>query len=440
MRRSRSPPGGLIGWRSESPCARAMPPRCPIPRARSTSSPGDPPIHVPDEEIFPFVTIDVDLAVPADMLVADSCGAVSAGQGARRLASRCASRLGRYVVKGGRLVEATEAEGGEGRIAGLPAHGARMAAWATTMAESARQGTEAWPGLRVPALFGMEWPQAYTSETITQPEWPQPAGFESHGRIVLIEEKAVVGRLRVQPISLVQASVAEELLQRRPIAVGDAELLAHLVEAVVASRLMSPGAVTAVIEMGRQPGEVAVSLMDPQAYAWKKWKSRLPAIVVALGAQLGEDRLATAINELLARTGEPATVRELFDILESDTGVSMSQTYDELIAGKAMPVLALVGVTFEGGRRGGDARTPYAVKGFVSNEGDGHSAVTLVLRTELDPVEISVSIGPHERSAFSMQARARPIVLLLDPRKTCFRWRPLNGAGMVEHVENPTHD
>ena len=97
----------------------------------------------------------------------------------------------------------------------------------------------------------------------------------------------------------------------------------HFFQALVAARLGEKGTGSAVMAaQSGHPGNYALALMDTTMWwSYLKWHGRLPAVVAELRRRFGDDRLAAAVNDFLARSGTPGTARELFDILESETGV-----------------------------------------------------------------------------------------------------------------------
>ncbi len=387
---------------------------------------------VPAEAVLPPVRVSVALQVPAHRWLADSCGDVAAGG---RLAGGCRLPLPSYAVRGGPQV-------GE-RVRGLteallPGHRELATAKLGPVAELAATVREVWPEedllastvlLEVPdeATF---LPQGNLTALAHLYRTDGEVSLVAQGRMLMVPEVAIVAGRALPPGALAARIVGSRLLQRRPLALDQQTLLTALVESFAALRAGYGPPTGAVLPATLQgPGVYEVSLLAASPYDPQVWGARLPALLVDLGNRIGDDAVHRGLAAFLARRGgPPGTLEELVHDWESAGGVPLDDFYRQYLAGTALPVLGLAGVTFAPAERG------WRVRGRVVNGGTGEAHCTVVLTSEAARSSLAVVVPGSGAAPIDFDTMSPPRAVLLDPEQRCHRYRPLVPAP-VERVD-----
>ena len=385
-------------------------------------------VTVPTDDVAPITEAALDIEVAEGVFLADTCGhvAVEDANGRRRLSGTCRTLLASLTLRGGRLVGTPGTPESIAAVAVLPGHVEAMQLHLPQIASAGEAAATAWPGIAVPPAVVVELPSGaqYDGYDISI------GGSRSDGSILLIDERRVLARVPLETVDLATAAVATALLAQRPTPTGEARFFRRFYRELAASRL-GTGSDRAVMdaEGGARADRYALGLLSAKSWQLIAWEERLPALVRALRARVGDERLAEGVNAFLAGSGA-GSAKELFSMIELETSVSLAQFYEDFVAGSAVPVLTLEDVTFT------QVASGWQVAGFVHNTRDGHVTCPVVVRTDAAPVAISVAVGPEDRTAFHLETRDRPRLVLLDPLGDCFRYRPKNGIGIVERVEH----
>jgi len=398
---------------------------------------------VPDESFFPPAQIELSLAVPRDLFVADSCGGVSdpavAGK-AGRLDSRCTLALAELEVAGGRqrrLAGTAESTA----VAVFPAHRAMGELHLGFLANGTRMIDEAWPGLSglggaAGRMVLLEWPGAEVHDrnplrqVLLRYFDSAEAGVTVIGDLVFLDESRLILNRALAPERMVAEIVAARLSRRRRLNPEESLFFRQLFRALALERLgvgSRSGAVVGPLPPQELP-TIYKAALEARYSAY--WSDRFPALVAALERRAGAEPLRASIEELLAHgdreTDQPATFAEFAAILTRRAdGPVEPLLRDFFLAGK-MPEPVLEGVAFQ------SAGSGWQVSGRVHNLGDGEALCRVVLTTDLGPVETTVRTGTHESAPFSLATPHRPQGVFLDPDQECHRLvRP---AGTVDRV------
>lgn len=391
---------------------------------------------VPDEVYFPLADIDLSLAVPAGLLVADSCGGLvdpMAEKGKTgRLRSRCRLPLPDLTVRGGRQRLLPESAGAGAAVAVFPAHRAVGELHLGSLAGSSKRMEEAWPGAGGVAgnagpgrLILMEWPDEgvhernHQSLLLARYRDPFDSWITVVGNLAFLEEVDLIATKPLSPERLAAEVVTSRLVRRRRFAPDESLFFRQLLRALVLERLglgSSTGAVVGPLPLQRMPAAKSPAL-HPESYGY--WYDRFPALIAALGRRAGAEALRLSVEELLGPSAEhaetPATFAEFAAILRRRSERDVEPMIrDFFLAGK-LPEMVLEGVDFR--PVGGGWR----VVGWVENLGDGESVCRVVLTTELGPVETEVRAGTGARAPFVLATSHRPQGVFLDPDQDCHR-------------------
>jgi len=251
-------------------------------------------------------------------------------------------------------------------------------------------------------------------------------------KLVVLEERQLVGRRVLAAAPLAAASVAASLLGRRTI-VGDEELLLREVYSAIALERLGQVPATRAVLIGREYGRTDARTPLLQAEAWTRiiWDDRLPAILLDIEHRVGATAFAAGVEEFLRAADQgPGSSRELLERVGRRGGVSLEGVYRDVFVAASLPELELVDVSF---RR---VQSDWEVTGAVHNRGTGEAFCPVILRTELDPVSTSLSVAAAATVPFRLRTSYRPRTLLLDPDSLCFRYRPNPGvAARRERVD-----
>ncbi len=385
--------------------------------------------EVPLESAQIPVDLDLDLEVPAGWLLADTCGHTTrpgrAGDtpstaGRARLAGTCRTSLTELMVAGGQLVrvEPDGSTAGETTVATLPQHRALAERKLRSLALVASLSDRAWPGMPGLAdLVALEWPpEPHPDLRHEMSPWDelQP---ELAGKLLLIPERSLIDAEPFEPEHLVAGLLSRRLLERRQLAEEHELVFRHLFRALMIRRMGLDGDRGATVSGKpwiRQA--LAVPILSAKAGQGFIWRHRLPAVVAEIEGRVGGDNLHAAIESFLGAAGEPGTIEELLAEIEARAGISLERTYQDHFQGGALPMLRLEDVAAR--RREDD----WLVEGKMRNTGTGQSICPVIVKTEIGERVLTVTVDSESATAFSLRTERRPHTVLLDPKRTCYRW------------------
>lgn len=411
----------------------------PVPRYTTWRpiAPGDDPasLRVPEEALRPPADVELELALPAAMVAADSCGGVTAGGVRRAPPGRCRVAPASFVVAGGRRYRRVVTPPGSPGLLVLAAHRGQGRLHAPSLTAAATLAAEAWPSAgdlsrtvvveRSPAA-AMRRAQslAFGWRPLDTPV------LALHGGLALLDEAELVSVRPLGGSRLAAEVVATRLASRRPGAAGQRLLFSRLYRQVALEILGYGPAGGAVIAQHRGG---AAPLLDSALQAtpadWSYWHVRFPALVAALARRTGQGVLRDAVDRFTAAGGEPAELAGLFAALAERTEAPLDDLWQAFTEAEALPVLRLDGVRF---RRRADG---WVAVGTVVNDGGGSPRCTVALLTDLAPVTAEVRPAAGGAAPFRLFTPHRPQAVVLDPDGSCHRYRPTAAAGRerVEH-------
>jgi len=384
---------------------------------------------VPAEVYFPIAQVDLSLSVPRNLLVADSCGDLSAPGGTARLESRCDLPLSELAVMGGRqrlLPGGLAAQGGGTAVAVFPAHRAAGELHLGFLKGGAKMVDEAWPGMGgLSRTVILEWPdeRVHDRARINALLYRWRDRFESlvtvTGNLVFLDEADLIGTETLPPEPMVAEIISARLARRRRLDPEQSMFFRQLFRQIVLQRLgLGPQTGAVVGPMDRQYlPYIHEPAVHPEHVMY--WDLRFPSLVAALSRRTGAEPLRAAIEELLAPGGDhadkPATFAEFTAILERRSERPVAPMIRDFFLAASLPEPVLDDVEFHSAGEG------WRVTGKVHNEADGEALCRLVLNTDVGPVETEVRTGAGETVPFSLTTTHRPQGVFLDPDHECHR-------------------
>src|SRR5206468_3102744 len=79
-------------------------------------------------------------------------------------------------------------------------------------------------------------------------------------------------------------------------------------------------------------------LLDANAYTWHQ--SRMARLIAALEYRAGADNFRAGVDDFVRAAGAtPGTAKELIAAIGRRAGLDLTRTYDDYIAGRALPEL-----------------------------------------------------------------------------------------------------
>ncbi len=384
--------------------------------------------EVPVESARIPVDLEIDLEVPADWFLADTCGHVSRpAKGRMQLSGSCHTSWAQLAVAGGRLVP-FQRESGESEdrviIATLPQHREQVERKLGSLSQVASLSERAWPGMPgLEDLVALEWPpEFHLDPRHGMSRWGPRLEPILAGRLLLIPERMLVDGEPFESEDLVARLLSRDLIDRRELASEQELVFRSLFRALMIRRMGLDGEAgatvtgkpwhrqvlkTPILSVGQKYGYGAGSVL----------RQRLPAVLVEIESRVGGDNLYTAIETFLSVSGqEPGTIEELLATIADRGGISLEQTYQDHFLGEASPLLRLEDV--EARRRDGG----WEVEGRVRNTGTGQSICPLVIKTEISEQVLTVTVESESATVFTARLERRPHTVLLDPERTCYRW------------------
>ncbi len=400
----------------------------PVPRYEPWKLVKDPELNrvtVADETFRPQADVSLDLAVPRDLFLADSCGGTAR---AGRLTSRCRLPLADLLVAGGPH-RPLAVEAGGATVAVFPQHQALGELHLGFLARGAFQLEEAWPGVGgLRRTVALEWPGqdvhqigALRGAVWREWDWYGSPPVEVRGNLILLREWFLLSSEPIKPDALMAELVAGRLERRRALASRDSYFFHRLFRELALQRLglgSENGALVAGLRTGM---EGTIRVPPPEGpYANSYWNIRFPALVAALRYRMGEEALRSALDDLLSRQGTGALTRdELYALLLEQGGRGeVGRMIQDFFVQGALPEPVLEDVAF---RRAGDG---WRVTGEMLNRGTGEALCKIVLTTSLGPVETIARAEAGQSGSFSFSTPHRPQAVLLDPDRECHRLAP----------------
>jgi hypothetical protein len=369
------------------------------------------------ETISPPAEVEIELAAPPGLFLADSCGGVAVSG---KLTSRCRTTLTDFAVVGGRQTLLKKADGQGMAVAVFPAHRQVADLHLGFLSQSAGMLEEAWPGIgSLGRLVLVEWKDRTRPTNFWMYYEPGDSFVTVKGNLVFLEEINLIGSREINPERLVSEILAVRLSGRRRIDPEQALFFRQFFKDVALERL-GLGPVNGAVAGPMHPQDEAMIQVSPfaeNAY-YMYWDSGFPAVVSALRSRMGDEPLRAAVEELLRRgedpSAPPATAQELFGLLARHSPQPVEPLIRDLLNGD-LPYPVLDKVEF---RRAGDG---WRVAGRMVNEGKGEALCKVVLSTDLGPESAVVRADTGETGSFELSTRYRPQGVFLDPGHECHR-------------------
>ena len=381
--------------------------------------------EVPPEILHQPAWVDLDLRSPSPWKLADSCGHSSRLDGGEQLLQgECEMPLSKLMVRGGPMEEVSDPSSALTLFV-LPAHRELGNGLLHSLQAAARLSDRAWPGGEgLQRLVVLEWPPPFSMDLTAgiRPNWYETVDLHLDGKLLSVPEGKLIDQEPLAGEVLVARSLVQELLQRRDLEPEEIHVFRDLFRGLMVRRMgkSSKGAT-----LGGQPwlkNTLSFPILRASIYQKEVFELRLPAVMVEVESRVGSQSLFEGIETFLARESEePGTVRELFDDLQAASGVSLERMFEDYFLGKALPMLELRAVKssrLEGGR--------YRVEGRLQNLGSGESICPVILKTEIGESVQKVTVDTEASTKFEFVTSNRPLRVLLDPRKTCFRFLKKN--------------
>jgi len=374
----------------------------------------------------PTAELTVDLEVPAGLFVADACGALVTPPGEPRLQGHCRLPPADYAVVGGRY-RVLPAEADEPLMAVFPHHAELARRHLGSLAHEAALADELWPGLpRLSSRIIVEWPDpavhrlgSYVAQVWNPLAEDDPRIAVPHGRLLLVAERRLASRQRLEVAPFLAGMVANELLARRPVQPAQEDVFRKLYEELARLRLGATpenGAVVPWIQSG--PGAVEVPLLEAADENRLYWKLRFPALVYALESRLGDRAIQEAVEHFTEGAGVGSFADLLARIHDAGGGALDRFVADFVVAGE-LPQATLADVHM---RSEGDG---WRIDGQLLNRGSGLAVCTVEGLTAVGSVSTAVAVSPDRPGRFELRTRYRPQAVLLDPEQLCHRYRPI---------------
>lgn len=365
--------------------------------------------------------------------VASSCGGWSepAPPGAPvRLVDSCRQPPHEVAVRGGRWRRL-----GTPPVvaAALPRHAERLDDLLPDVRRAVGASAEAWPGFPgIDRLVVVEMPYGYDlgGLGLFLRAW-DPGRPGTVGRMVEFRETQLLGDGLLDASAVLDGVLGGELVSARRVAPEQALLLRSFLASLMKRRMgLEPG--RAVLGQGLpawKTPQLSRPLLELSAFHDAALAHKVPAVLLQLERRLGMEHLVAGVSEFLApdtqarETQDPATVEELFEVLEERTGEDLDRFFADYFTGGALPELALVDV------RSRPLRGGFRITGAVQNAADGEVHCPVVLRTQGPELRRTVVVPAEGRVDFAFDVDVRPQMVLLDPDGVCLRRFGGGGTG-----------
>ncbi|MCU1230248.1 MAG: family peptidase [Acidobacteria bacterium] len=373
-------------------------------------------VSIREEQLATAIPLHLDLRVPRDVFVADSCGSISS---ASRLLTACEADPAKHLLFGGALRSIPI--GPTASLAFLPTHQPFAKLHGGTLQQALALIAKAWPGLGLrDRIIFVERPSreleryygdynpSYTIESI-----------QASGALQLLPELMLTTRKPIKPGIIATSILAHALFERRLLVRNQHGFFARFYSYVARARV-GESLKSGAVEPGIQGGTPAINpvLLDPDI--------RLRRVLVDIENRVGSDRLVAGINDFITSSREPGNAKELIDAIARRGEVSLDRVYQDYFEGRALPRLTFVDVEFH---RVGDV---WQITGKLRNAGSGEAFCPIVLRTAFESVRRVIRIDTNEIVPFSISTPYAPRSLQLDPDKVCYRFA---AVGMIDNVD-----
>ncbi len=369
-------------------------------------------------EIVPLAApVGLDLTIPADWLLVDTCGNRSEGA---RFKGSCSGPLAQLRVRGGRLEEISMP--GENLIAVLPWHREHARRQLGVLSEAAELSGLAWPGMKtLEGVVAIEWPPPFHPDLTQGMSSAEVELSFLEGKMLLVDEKALLVNRPLPAEELAAEILVQQLLRRRPLAAQQHYLFRQIFKSLMIARMgrgPKSGAAVHVNSLGKLALQRSLLGANENPYYRLTWSMRLPAVLHALERRVSSHSLQKGIEAFLEEeTDEEGKVRQMLAAIEEASGVSLQQMYDDYFLGAALPALRLAEVSY---RPQGDG---FLISGKVVNEGTGEGHCPIEVGSALGTREILLRVVSDGESPFSIEIPGRPHTVALDPNQYCHRWR-----------------
>jgi ABC-type transport system involved in multi-copper enzyme maturation permease subunit len=370
------------------------------------------------ETIATNTTLALRLRHPYSIAV-DSCGVVAASN---EIVSGCTTTLASYLIFGGPLVQ--RPLGAAATLVFIPSHESLADAHAPSLASSTRLASDAWPQLSLPPhLVFIERPtepgdRQWYNESMP---WLTVEQIGARGAVFFVPEMLFTTRKPVNANVFAASIIAGTLRGKRRVIAEEAGFFTRFFTSVAVARLGMRKS-TAVEKGAGFTAETAPLLSE-----YYRPESRMAKVLASLEYRAGSSHFVDGINDFVLRGGERAgTAKELVDAIGKAGGVDLNQTYDDYFAGRALPQLTLMNVTFH------HAGQRWEVTGAVKNVNTGEAFVPIALRTSQGSLWQTIRVGSGGTTTFTFSAAGEPHALQLDPDHVCYRQAAI---GLVENVE-----
>ena len=370
------------------------------------------------ETITPNTALALRLRHPYSIAV-DSCGVVAASN---EIVSRCSTALASYLIFGGPLVQ--RPLGPVATLVFIPSHEPLADVHAQSLASSIRLASEAWPQLSLPQhLVFIERPtepgdRQWFNESMP---WLTVEQIGARGAVFFVPEMLFTTRKPINASVFAASIIAGTSRGKRRVVPEEAGFFTRFFTSVAVGRLGMRKS-TAVEKGAGFTAETAPLLSE-----FYRPESRMSKVLASLEYRVDASHFIDGINDFVLRGGERAgTAKELVDAIGKAGGVDLTQTYEDYFAGRALPQLTLIDVTFHHvGQR-------WEVTGKVRNAGTGEAFVPIALRTAQGSLWQTIRVGDGGSTTFTFSAAGEPHALQLDPDRVCYRQAAI---GMVDNVE-----
>jgi hypothetical protein len=378
-------------------------------------------LQVRPETFHPVADLALEINVPADRTLVDSCGNFSR-EGTLEI--DCTTAPGRFWVRGGRL-RLVETNGNASLLA-FPGH----EELAEPHFEALRLVTEladrAWPGLEgVGNIVGFEMPG-----TRTRVGWASGYSILVYGNMIAIPEWWILSQDTLTVEAIANDMLASRLLERRRLVPRHTSAIEAFVATLMAQRMgvdRPGGATVSGGPWDRLPA--ATPILKASRTERYVFEQKVPALVIDMASRIGADRLQQAVESFLAKGGdEPGTVEELLAEVAAVADFDILAHYESYFHEMGVPELRFQGLEVSLSPAGG-----YRVVGRLENRNNGRASCPVVVRSEQQQKEQRVEVEGRSETEFVFELDEAPHTLLLDPEKTCFRWVEL-ASDRVERI------
>lgn len=376
-------------------------------------------LDVPDQEVRQPIELSVDLELPNDAAILDTCGNAKANKSPERLQGGCSISLGKYHISGGNIFELVRPSDKIALMI-LPIHREIAELYSEQLITAVERSRNVWPDIEgYSEGLGIIEEVPWLNNNRMSMSWMVSTG----SRVWLLHERMFGERMLPMPNELVANQLRSQLNRKRRIVQDDALLIRFILQHLVDQRMG-----TARQKDGRVSGPpwLKQTIRDNPILTSMKGNNlisdqRLPAVLIELENRVGPRPFIEGFSEFLSAPGE-GSFEELIETLEKHGNVNLDQLVADFFEGGALPELELAEVRSD--RRG----TRFAVQGEVHNKGTGEVHCPVFVKTETGEKRIQLKVGGQDVAKFSVTTDARPHTVELDPDGLCHRLVGPNSA------------